>query len=330
MEFAQAASQAFGSCAGSASFSEQFEDPEAVVDALRPRVRGIEPHSRRFRYRLEKLELNGLTLVREAFEEGASLCGVPAPGTRSLGLLSQRGERLALCLGRELESGSMLVTQDGQEWSAVVPKASRYHNLVFDPVVVAALIETTRGAPIRLDLPQGQVVLEGPHGARLRLAAVLDATWTQLHLLGASHLPGGAVDQIREAVLDALAPVLISMRRIRPGTSSTSRRARAVEMAIAHAEARSSGVVGVASLCRVAGVSRRTLEYAFREIVGLGPASYLKLRRLESARRELEISHPSETVTSVALRWGFIDMSQFAHDYRRQFGELPSETLAKS
>jgi AraC family ethanolamine operon transcriptional activator len=32
-------------------------------------------------------------------------------------------------------------------------------------------------------------------------------------------------------------------------------------------------------------------------------------------------------INEIANRWGFWHMSQFAADYRRFFGELPSETL---
>jgi AraC family transcriptional regulator, ethanolamine operon transcriptional activator len=34
------------------------------------------------------------------------------------------------------------------------------------------------------------------------------------------------------------------------------------------------------------------------------------------------------TIGDIANTWGFWHMGQFAADYRRQFGELPSETLA--
>ena len=308
----------------------QFEDPEAASDALRPLERRLEPHSSRFQYVFEKLPLNGLTLIRETLVEGISACGVPAPHTRSVAFLRQPGKGIARYLGRELTSDSLMLTQDGREWSLVGPKASQFYNLVFDPVVATEHIEATCGPLARLDLPQEQGFLEVPPPTRRRLFEVLDATWTQLDRLYPSHLPGGVRDQIRETLLDALTPALVSIPRILHETSSPSRRARAVQMAIAHAEACSPGIAGVPSLCRVTGVSRRTLEYAFHEAMGLGPARYLKLRRLESARRDFEAHGPSETtVTNVALSWGFSDLSQFAHDYRREFGELPSETLVR-
>jgi AraC-like DNA-binding protein len=35
-------------------------------------------------------------------------------------------------------------------------------------------------------------------------------------------------------------------------------------------------------------------------------------------------------VHDVATRWGFWNLGEFAADYRRQFGELPSETLRRT
>ena len=84
----------------------------------------------------------------------------------------------------------------------------------------------------------------------------------------------------------------------------------------------------VRDICRGASVSERTLEYAFHERFGMPPKSYLQALRLNGVRRELKNADPiSTTVTDLATRWGFWHMSQFAVDYRRFFGELPSQTM---
>jgi AraC family ethanolamine operon transcriptional activator len=86
----------------------------------------------------------------------------------------------------------------------------------------------------------------------------------------------------------------------------------------------------IPALCNVAGVSERTLEYAFRERLGMTPARYLKIRRLNFVRRELETAAPQgASVTAIALRSGFFDLGRFAGEYRALFGELPSETLRR-
>jgi AraC family ethanolamine operon transcriptional activator len=76
------------------------------------------------------------------------------------------------------------------------------------------------------------------------------------------------------------------------------------------------------------GVSQRTLEYAFRECLGVGPKTFLMSYRLNKVRRHLR-SLPREDIriSDIANRWGFWHMGQFAADYRKFFEELPSETL---
>ena len=47
-------------------------------------------------------------------------------------------------------------------------------------------------------------------------------------------------------------------------------------------------------------------------------------------RKELQKNDPSETkIINIANHWGFWHIGKFAADYRRKFGELPSETLGK-
>jgi len=83
-------------------------------------------------------------------------------------------------------------------------------------------------------------------------------------------------------------------------------------------------------LCRVAQVSERTLEYAFLERFGVSPKAYLHRVRLNGIRKALRNADPTaQSVTGLAIGWGFWHMGQFAKDYKRLFAELPSETLKK-
>ena len=84
----------------------------------------------------------------------------------------------------------------------------------------------------------------------------------------------------------------------------------------------------VGDLCRAAGVSERTLEYAFREILGTTPMGYLIRLRLHRVRRRLLAARRgSTTVSAQALDGGFWHFGEFSRAYRDCFGELPSETL---
>lgn len=83
-------------------------------------------------------------------------------------------------------------------------------------------------------------------------------------------------------------------------------------------------------LCDAAGVSERALRYAFEELVGISPVRYLSMLRLCEACRSLSNADAArKSVKSIALSCGLWDLSRFADNYRRVFGELPSETLMR-
>jgi AraC-like DNA-binding protein len=87
----------------------------------------------------------------------------------------------------------------------------------------------------------------------------------------------------------------------------------------------------IATLCGIAHVSERTLQYAFRERYGLSPNAFVRCWQLNSARRLLRCSGRDDIrIADVAAHCGFYDPSLFASHYRRMFDELPSTTLARA
>lgn len=86
----------------------------------------------------------------------------------------------------------------------------------------------------------------------------------------------------------------------------------------------------VSDLCRTAAVSERTLEYAFKGVMGLTPMAYLIRLRLHRVRQALlAATQGSTTVSAVALDWGFWHFGEFSRAYKDCFGELPSDTLRR-
>jgi AraC family ethanolamine operon transcriptional activator len=96
-------------------------------------------------------------------------------------------------------------------------------------------------------------------------------------------------------------------------------------------DGQSPATIQIAELCRALHLSRRTLQRAFTATLGIGPARYLTLKRLAAVRAELRRSDPAFIkVTDTAIKYGFWELGRFAQDYRRMFGERPSETLSKA
>nr|WP_319383028.1 helix-turn-helix domain-containing protein [uncultured Roseibium sp.] len=73
--------------------------------------------------------------------------------------------------------------------------------------------------------------------------------------------------------------------------------------------------------------SPRIFEQAFSSQVQMGPLTYSRIVRLNNARRKLLNGHQAgASIGDIAAEEGFWDWSRFTTHYRRQFGELPSET----
>ena len=89
--------------------------------------------------------------------------------------------------------------------------------------------------------------------------------------------------------------------------------------------------LSVADIAASAGISVPTLTRAFRRYHEIGPKAFLRQRRLERAQQALLAAQPCDTtVVEIAMRYGFFQLSHFADNYRKAFGELPSETLRRS
>jgi AraC family ethanolamine operon transcriptional activator len=165
--------------------------------------------------------------------------------------------------------------------------------------------------------PAGDAPIGG--AIRERVSAALQA-----ELLGPE-----AMRNLQAELLHLAAHVRSWGVRMETRPEAFSRRRAAVRRVEEYLDAHQRELPSMAELCAIAGVSERTLEYAFHEEVGLAPARYLRRRRLNQVRRELQASDPDGLrVTDVAMRWGFWQLGRFAAEYRALFGERPSETLA--
>lgn len=135
-------------------------------------------------------------------------------------------------------------------------------------------------------------------------------------------------DLRQQVLLNALL-ALLDTRAVDSAVSSSFQRrqrivAKARDLVLAHHDQ----AITVPQLCEQLFVSRRTLQYCFEDVLGMSPMQYLRLIRLNGARRHLrQASSKSLTVQDVAADWGFWHFSQFSSDYRKLFGRSPSESL---
>ena len=219
---------------------------------------------------------------------------------------------------REMQGTS---TFNGQLWTPediVVAKGDREHNALLPPFTVMALaiscealrdyMWTVEHVDVRGWLDHGPLIVKNPEMSRrvgAQLTALLEACFSDPNL---ASYPQTRSD-IMQQVLGAVAPLV----------------KRAREYILSHIDT----PLQIIAVCRALRVSRRTLQYSFQEVLGINPASFLRVLRLNGARKDLLNRGPNGLlqIKDVVPRWGFWHLSRFSAEYRQLFGELPSATL---
>jgi AraC family ethanolamine operon transcriptional activator len=281
-----------------------------------------------FRARRIAVRLDAVTVVFHATDlrlrtrtharDGSLAYVVFGPGVR--GAVNGLPVRPGLLLAVEPGTDAEFVTESG--WQTVTllaaPDALRVH-----------LEQRHWQAP--LPLPRGVGVLQVPakaalslfrHGKRLvtaaaRRPALFDAAPAAGRAAGAAM-----IDELLAALATATTFQLERRDRTRRGYS------RIVQRVEDHALQRPGELLGITDFCRVAAVGERTLEIAFKEVMGLSPVAYLKRLRLTQVRKALLVAQGrTTTVSAEAFRWGFWHFGEFSRAYKAYFGELPSQTL---
>lgn len=139
------------------------------------------------------------------------------------------------------------------------------------------------------------------------------------------------VDSLQEALMAGL--LVASPHAFRDELSHPTAAAgpASIRRAIAHIDSSPTVVsMTVPDLAAAVGASVRALQVGFRRTLDTTPLAYLRERRLTLARRELERASDETSVAQIADRCGFAHHGRFAADYRRRFGESPSDTLRRT
>lgn len=140
----------------------------------------------------------------------------------------------------------------------------------------------------------------------------------------------------RAVQIDLIEALLATLLSSNPLPLSQEERTKQKQFAIVNAAEQHALIhadvdLYVTDLCQAAGVSERTLEYAFKEITGLTPTAYIKQLRLHRVYQSLLHAAPgTTTVSKEAQRWGFWHFSELSKTYKKCFHELPSETLLRA
>ena len=233
--------------------------------------------------------------------------------------------------GLNVRPDLMMAAESGIEVEFVVEAGYESVTTLVPPSVLEAQL-TARKREGRFRAPRGVEVLD----AKANHARGL-FDWGKRLTSAAERHP--ALFERKETLAVARAELLEHLLAALDGASATARtrrdltreaHRRVVKAAESYALAHVGEYPHVKDLCLAAGVSERTLEYAFRAVMRMSPLAYLARLRLHRVRKALRAATPgSTTVAAEALNWGFWHLGEFSRAYKACFGELPSETLRR-
>ncbi|MER5670697.1 helix-turn-helix transcriptional regulator [Pseudonocardia alni] len=254
------------------------------------------------RVRIDAGNLDGITLVMHS--------------TRGVGRVRQRRDHVEWSGGHTVVVSGNHAT--GFEFDPMFAQTS----LRLDPVAVRAHCEQVVGAPLENEV---RFTLK-------RFSPEMQNLWSQVLALSYQRgaLPATSLEYLNKLVLDLLVqrcPHNYS-HLVQRGGRAVPRLARTATELIHSLP--DHELVTVAEVAARLGVSTRSLERAFRDSYGTEPSRYLRDRRLDRVRRQLENPAPGTSVTDLAAAHGFYHLGRFAKYYRERFGETPSATLGRS
>jgi AraC family ethanolamine operon transcriptional activator len=191
---------------------------------------------------------------------------------------------------------------------------------------LTSLAEQVYNQPINLLVPS-----PGTYITDVEKLGVLRAElrrWRELASPGADTRPV-IIERREESLALAVINALIDEKYTEKVSMMRSTRSVSLALNIIHTSELES--ITTTELCKDTECSQRTLEKCFSNRFGITPKKYIKCLRLAEVHKGLRDFDACgyDSIIELAGINGFWHMGQFAADYRRIYGELPSDTLKR-
>lgn len=211
-----------------------------------------------------------------------------------------------------------------EDLKAASPRGFRGSGIHFSESNMANLAEQVYRRPLDLLVPAAGIYV--PTSEKIGLLRLELQRWHQLEAYGAGSRPG-IISRREESLALAVINALVDESGLEDKFPTNTERAVTRALELIHGSEFEN--ISALELCQHAGCSQRTLEKSFLKRFGVTPKKYIKYLRLAQVYRGLRNFHVQgcDSIIELAGIHGFWHMGQFAADYRRIYGELPSDTL---
>jgi len=303
--------------------SAEFQDGDELTADIRKWNHEITQVGRgRFRGALSIAHTDFVQFYRAAWSPGFYIRGQPPLGSIALGIQCG-GAKPAVWHGRALASNEVIMLDAGHEIDCQTEIDCDMLVVSFQADVFAQHAETLRGRQLAPSSASSRLAVSDPSTQRR-----LVRHWLQL-LKNTQQLGSRLCDRKIAARIESESLEMLIASLLPPDKDAKmAERRRAALQARRYMVLNMEELPTITDICRAVQATERTLHLGFHEAFGVTPKRFLKALRLNAVRSALLNANSASTVTELACRWGFFHLSNFAADYCRMFGEMPSETLA--
>lgn len=277
----------------------------------------------------QRLRLPGVLLETGCYDFPVVARGVMPKDVVCIGMMAD-GADVTRYNTSTIDSDEIQIYPSGSDLVYHASGASRWINFIVPETVLQSAAMVCGGRPLRLP-KHDALSIRLPTGGRERLRQIADDAFALARTHEASGLPDSLALSLHHGLVDAYATALSKAtttdRRRTVAAQQHTRLILACERLVLNEDVLS---VELDELARRSGYGRRALELIFNRSLGMPPGRWFLNIRLNGVMRDLLLAPPDSQVTTVASRWGFQHLSRFAFQYRRAFGELPSETLRRA
>jgi AraC family ethanolamine operon transcriptional activator len=247
------------------------------------------------------------------------------PGILSFGLLD--ADNPATWVYNQLiPKDALTVFPRHEALKAASPVGFRGNAIHISENFMAGLAEQVHHLPLNLLVPAAGIY--APDHTKLSALRAELFKWQQLVACGADSRPDIIARREESLALEVIA-ALADARYLEGEGLIKSERGVSRALEIIHGGELEN--ISAMELCKHTECSQRSLEKGFLKRFGVTPKKYIKCLRLAQVHQGLRrfSVQGCDSIIELAANHGFWHMGQFAADYRRIYGELPSATLTR-
>jgi AraC-like DNA-binding protein len=268
-----------------------------------------------------------LRIATGFFSRAIRASGVPSHHRWMFGMVHASNGKVSF-LQDTVKPGDLVVVAPGRERYTSYQDAASFSMTFIEPHELEAFLGTHPEALDELDrLKHRPTVL--PSDPATAAANIAQMTTVAAALTEhAGTLSDDSIDFYKRGILELLTDPLRAAAI--PSGGRHPRAAALVRDVDQYLVDAGTRPVHVSELCQQFKVHRRLLLRAFTDVHNMPPRTFVRRKRLCDVHTALVCGGPDAAVKAIAIEHGFLELGRFAGEYRRQFGELPSQTLRRA